>query len=100
MRGSDSVYVDLLHYIKILSISFPRNRPAVVGIEIMAVYAPDHKRHTVEIDFFALDFNLLETYFICFNGGDFIAVLNGDNKSIKIGMLGRPFFRIFHFRFH
>ena len=48
------------HYIKILNVSFARYCPAVVGVVIVAVDAPDKQRLTVDENFFADNFNLLE----------------------------------------
>ena len=96
MGGTDSIDIILFHNIKVLSIPLLRHRPALIHIKVVAVNTPEHKRHTVEINLFALYFNLLEADLI---GLDLIHLsphLKRHNKSVCIRRFSRPFLRRFY----
>ena len=80
---SDGVDVCPFHYIKVLNVSFARNCPAVVGVVIVAVDAPDKQRLTVDENFFADNFNLLEADSDGLESY-FLAAGNFEKQSIKL----------------
>ena len=82
MWRTNGIDIILFHNIKVLRISFLWHSPAEIRVKIVTVYTPYHKRHTVEINFFTLDFNLFKAYLIGFNTNNFTVNRYGHNKCI------------------
>ena len=94
--STDSVDIGLLHQIQILHKPFSRHCPTVVGVKVMTVNAPNHKRHTVEQNLFADNLYLFEAKVVCLYGNEAVALLNNHYESVEIGLLGGPLLRIFY----